>query len=90
MREPKMHRVMSTTEWLRKEVERLEREIRDDSVFDSASPATPGQLHALRAKVVLHTYLRQLLLRRDTRVRVDEEEYDTQEFVLVRRVLPKS
>jgi hypothetical protein len=74
---------MSYTDWLRRQVSRLEDEIRRHSVFDSDSPATAGQLEELRSKVVIHTYLRQQLLRRDTVVAT--EEYDTQEFVLVRR-----
>ena len=78
-----MHTVMSYTDWLRKQVARLEEEIRASSIFDSLNPATPGQLKELRAKVVIHTYLRQQLLRRDTQVAL--EEYDTQEFVTVRR-----
>jgi hypothetical protein len=79
-----MHRVMSYTDWLRRQVERLEEEIRRHSVFDSDNPATPGQLKELRAKVVIHTYLRQQLLRREP-IKVLDEEYDTQEFVMVRR-----
>lgn len=75
---------MSYTDWLRRQVKRLEEEIRLHSVFDTDSPATPAELKALRAKVVIHTYLRQQLLRRETVV-VHEEEYDTQEFVVVRR-----
>jgi hypothetical protein len=75
---------MSYTDWLRRQVERLEEEIRRHSVFDSDNPATPGQLKELRSKVVIHTYLRQQLLRRET-VQVLDEEYDTQEFVLVRK-----
>lgn len=78
-----MHR-MSYTDWLRRQVARLEQEIRACSVFDTESPATPAELQGLHAKVVIHTYLKQQLLRRET-VRVHEEEYDTQEFVLVRR-----
>lgn len=78
-----MHNVMSYTDWLRKQVSRLEDEIRESSIFDSENPATPGQLKELRAKVVIHTYLRQQLLRRDTQVAI--EEYDTQEYVTVRR-----
>jgi hypothetical protein len=74
---------MSYTDWLRRQVSRLEDEIRRHSVFASDSPATAGQLEELRSKVVIHTYLRQQLLRRDTVVAT--EEYDTQEFVLVRR-----
>lgn len=77
---------MSSTEWLRRQVERLEEEIRQSSVFDSASPASPEQLRELRTRVVLHTYLRQQLLRRETIRVVDEEEYDTQEFVVVRKL----
>jgi hypothetical protein len=74
---------MSYTDWLRTQVERLEEEIRSHSVFDTDAPASIAQLKALRSKVVIHTYLRQQLLRRDTQVSV--EEYDTQEFVLVRK-----
>lgn len=75
---------MSYTDWLRTQVERLEEEIRSHSVFDTDAPASIAELKALRSKVVIHTYLRQLLLRRET-VQVGEEEYDTQEFVVVRR-----
>ena len=80
-----MHTVMSYTDWLRRQVSRLEQEIRACSVFDTDSPATPTELKALRAKVVIHTYLKQQLLRRDTVLFTAEEEYDTQEYVVVRR-----
>ncbi|HKR66208.1 MAG TPA: hypothetical protein VJZ00_20935 [Thermoanaerobaculia bacterium] len=78
---------MSYTDWLRRQVSRLEDEIRRHSVFDSDAPASAGQLSELRTKVVMHTYLKQQLLRRDTAVETAayDEEYDTQEFVLVRR-----
>ena len=75
---------MSYTDWLRRQVSRLEDEIRSHSVFETDSPATPAELKMLRSKVVIHTYLRQQLLRRETVV-VNDEEYDTQEFVVVRR-----
>ena len=75
---------MSYTDWLRRQVSRLEEELRAHSVFETDSPATPAELKALRAKVVIHTFLRQQLLRRETVV-VPAEEYDTQEFVMVRR-----
>ena len=75
---------MSYTDWLRRQVTRLEEEIRAHSVFETDSPATPAELKALRSKVVIHTYLKQQLLRRET-VQVNDEEYDTQEFVIVRR-----
>ncbi len=75
---------MSYTDWLRNQVARLEDEIRAHSVFDSDSPASAVQLRELRSKVVIHTYLKQQLLRRET-IAVADEEYDTQEFVLVRR-----
>ena len=75
---------MSYTDWLRRQVERLEEEIRRHSVFDNDSPATPLQLKELRSKVVIHTYLKQQLLRRET-IKVLDEEYDTQEFVVVRK-----
>jgi hypothetical protein len=78
-----MYPRMSYTDWLRRQVERLESDIRRNSVFDSDTPASAAQLKELRAKVVIHTYLRQQLLRRDTQVL--SEEYDTQEFVLVKR-----
>ncbi|HEX8172657.1 MAG TPA: hypothetical protein VF824_19125 [Thermoanaerobaculia bacterium] len=74
---------MSYTDWLRRQVVRLEEEIRQHSVFDSETPASPSVLRELRAKSVIHTYLRQQLLRRE--VVAAAEEYDTQEFVVVRR-----
>jgi hypothetical protein len=74
---------MSYTNWLRRQVSRLEDEIRRHSIFDSDEPASARELGELRSKVVIHTYLRQQLLRRDTTV--DPVEYDTQEFVLVRK-----
>lgn len=76
---------MSYTEWLRRQTARLEEELRTHTVFDDATPATPEQLTELRAKVVIHTYLRQQLLRRDPVTAEAIEEYDTQEFVVVRR-----
>jgi hypothetical protein len=79
-----MHNTMSYTDWLRRQVGRLEEEIRRHSVFDNDTPASPSQLKELRSKVVIHTYLKQQLLRRETVV-IADEEYDTQEFVLVRR-----
>jgi hypothetical protein len=79
-----MHSTMSYTDWLRSQTSRLEAEIRGHSVFDDAAPASPTQLKELRKKVVIHTFLRQQLLRRDTLVPT-AEEYDTQEFVLVRK-----
>ena len=78
-----MHNTMSYTDWLRKQVARLEEEIGRHSVFDSENPASAAQLKELRSKVVIHTYLRQQLLRRDTQVSL--QEYDTQEFVVVRK-----
>ena len=76
---------MSYTDWLRRQVSRLEEEIRSCSVFEADSPATPAELKALRSKVVIHTYLRQQLLRREKLQAIPAEEYDTQEFVVVRR-----
>ena len=76
---------MSYTDWLRRQASKLEEEIRSTSLFDTDSPATPAELKALRSKVVIHTYLRQQLLRRETLTATAVEEYDTQEFVLVRR-----
>ena len=75
---------MSYTDWLRRQVERLEDEIRRHSVFDNEAPASIPQLRELRRKAVIHTYLKQQLLRREPLAQL-EEEYDTQEYVLVRK-----
>jgi branched-subunit amino acid aminotransferase/4-amino-4-deoxychorismate lyase len=80
-------RVMSSTNWLRKQVERLEQEIREDSIFETDTPPTREALRELREKVVVHTYLKQQLLRRET-VRGDETKrklFDTQEFALAHK-----
>jgi hypothetical protein len=69
---------MSTTVWLRRQLARLEEEIRTSPVFDSETPSSPEQLRALHEKVVLRSYLRQQLLRR---ARVDN--YDTKEYELI-------
>ena len=69
---------MATTDWLRRQIARLEEEIRSSSVFDSQHPASPEELQALHEKVVLRTYLRQQLLRS---VRVTD--YDTKEYQLI-------
>ena len=69
---------MGTTAWLRRQITRLENEIRSSGVFESDSPASRHELHSLRAKVVLHTYLKQQLLRR---ARLGD--YDTKELELV-------
>lgn len=76
---------MSYTDWLRRKVAQLEQEIARHSVFDSVTPATAEQLEELRSKVVIHTYLRQQLLRRETVGFVDQvEEYDTQEYFVLK------
>jgi hypothetical protein len=75
---------MSTTDWLRHQVARLEDEIRRHSVFDTESPASATELRELRTKVVIHRYLKQQLLRRETVV-VRDPMFDTQEFVLVHK-----
>jgi hypothetical protein len=68
---------MSTTAWLRRQIKRLENEIRDSTVFEVEAPASRDELHALRAKVVLHRYLKQQLLRR-----ARTGAYDTKELEL--------
>lgn len=50
----------------------------------AASTIRYGVTRLTRAKVVIHTYLKQQFLRRETVV-VHEEEFDTQELVLVRK-----
>lgn len=76
-------RRMSYTDWLRRQVARLESEIRRHSVFEREEPASIAELRELRKKAVLHTYLRQQLLRRE--IAVAAAEYETQEIVLVRK-----
>ena len=73
---------MSYTNWLRRQVQKLEAEIGRTPLFDTASPATTRQLQELRSKIVIHTYLKQQLLRRETLSPSGEEEFDTQEFFL--------
>jgi hypothetical protein len=70
---------MRYTEWLRTQVARLEAEIRRHSVFDSEQPATQAELDELREKVVLHRFLKQQLLQRET---VKPRAFDTQEIVV--------
>jgi hypothetical protein len=75
---------MTYTEWLRRQVVALEAEIRSNPVFEANSPASPEDLRELRQTIVLHTYLKQQLLRRERVGTVpDEVEMDAQEFVLV-------
>ena len=69
---------MTTTFWLRRQVARLEEEIRTSSVFDSDAPASAEQLRELHRKVVLHRYLKQQMLRR---ARLGD--YDTKEYQLI-------
>lgn len=71
---------MSYTKWLRHQVALLEGEIRRDSIFDDVRPATPEQLQELRSKIVIHTYMKQQLLRRETLQ--EDGEYDTREIEL--------
>ena len=75
---------MSYTNWMRRQMEKLEREISSHPVFDNSSPASPKQLEELRTKVVIHTYLKQQLLRREAVASVPDD-VDTQEFVVVRK-----
>lgn len=69
---------MGTNDWLHRQIARLEEEIRTDSVFDDASPASREQLAALREKIVLRVYLKQQLLRRERL-----GDYDTKEYELI-------
>lgn len=62
---------MHYTAWLRRQVQTLEAEIREHSVFESSEPATAAQLAELRKIIVIHTFLKQQLLRRDTDVSLD-------------------
>lgn len=70
---------MRYTEWLRVQVERLEADLRRHSVFNDDHPATAEELRQLREAVVLHRFLKQQLLQRET---VTRREVDTQEIVL--------
>ena len=72
---------MSYTEWLRRQVDFLEEDIRTNPIFESQEPATPEQLRELRETIVLRTFLKQQLLRRET---VDVSALDDSDsFVLV-------
>lgn len=66
------------TDWLRLQVERLEGEIRRHSVFESDAPATISELQELREKVVLHRFMKQQLLQRET---VASDRKNTEEIV---------
>lgn len=81
IREPHIARAMNYTNWLRRQVARLENEIRSNQIFDTENPATQEQLRELRQTIVLHTYLKQQLLRRES-VQLSEE-VDTNEYLLV-------
>ena len=69
---------MASTDWLRRQVARLDEEIRTSTVFDSELPPSVEQLKALHEKVVLRTYLRQQLLRS-----IKVSDYDTKEYELI-------
>jgi hypothetical protein len=81
---PNMHSTMSYTDWLRRQVTKLEEEIGHHSVFETTAPATSTDLQELHSKVVIHTYLKQQLLRRETLSPFagTVEDYDTQEYVI--------
>jgi hypothetical protein len=75
---------MTYTEWLRRQVARLENQIRRSSVFESETPASPSELADLRETVVLHTYMKQQLLRREKAGAIAVYASDPQqEFALV-------
>lgn len=73
---------MSYTEWLRRQVTQLENEIRVHPIFESDDPADPDELRALRETIVLHTFLKQQLLRRE-RVDVSVQAAESDQYVLV-------
>ena len=64
---------MNYTDWLRRQVARLENEIQSNPIFATDTPATADELRELRKTIVLHTYLRQQLLRRDRVAPVGEQ-----------------
>lgn len=73
---------MKYTEWLRRQVARLEDEIRSSPILDSDAPATAAELLELRQTIVLFTYLKQQLLRRE-RIHDTGEELDPEEMILL-------
>ncbi len=85
--EPNMNTRMGYTEWLRRQVSRIEEVIQRHPVFDASEAATAGQLSELRGIVVIYTFLKQQLLRREPAVVVPDDDYETQEFVLVRKTV---
>lgn len=76
--------------WLRKQVERLESEIRTHTVFESPEIPTPEQLTELRRLAVVHRFLTQQLEKLSNHPRVTrprnrrtKQELDIRQFVSV-------
>jgi hypothetical protein len=63
--------IVSLTLWLRKQVDRLEREIAASPVFESDAPVSREEIDHLTRLVVVHRFLEQELMRRS---RVDTQE----------------
>ena len=74
---------MSQTEWLRRQVAQLEQEIRTHPIFESEGPADPDDLRALRETIVLHTFLKQQLLRRETVDPATLQSVESDQYVMV-------
>lgn len=60
---------MTLQHWLRQQVDRLEREIRESALFEGAEPAPHDALLRLRRKAAIHAFLEQELHRREQHAR---------------------
>ncbi|MHB0970650.1 MAG: hypothetical protein ACYC7A_19170 [Thermoanaerobaculia bacterium] len=60
---------MTLQHWLRQQVTRLEKEIRNSDVFEGKRPASQEELLDLRRKAAIHTFLDQELRRREQNAR---------------------
>lgn len=75
---------MKFNEWLHRQVAQLEKEIAERRALAELWGATPEELVAIQKKVVIHIFLKQQLLRREPISTSWDEEFDTQEFELVK------
>lgn len=75
---------MKFNEWLHRQVAQLEKEIAERRALAELWGATPEELAAIQKKVVIHIFLKQQLLRREPITSSWDEEFDTQEFELVK------
>jgi hypothetical protein len=59
--------VVTTKEWLRTQVARMERQICESDVFRSEEPASVDEIRELKQVVIIHAFLQQELTRLEAR-----------------------